>query len=239
MDAGAIVAQLGLEGHPEGGYYKRWYTSDVSICSGLPKERGYDEAHERPSASSIQYLLEGGRRSCLHRIRGDELWFWHSGGPLAVVEILRSPDGKGGVVVRRTVLGPDLAAGQVTCHAVPGGAYFGAYVAPDVPYALVSCVVTPGFDFADWQMHDASELAHIIAGMGLGHNSLAGRPIEGRIGAELDRAQGALSCDVMSVISFLGKGGTAPLPSEEDWARGLQPRGGSETPIQSVDTARV
>ncbi|MBO0787828.1 MAG: cupin domain-containing protein, partial [Actinobacteria bacterium] len=46
-------------------------------------------------------------------------------------------------------LGPDLAAGQRPQYLVPGGCWQSARPAgPDE--TLVSCVVAPGFDFADF-----------------------------------------------------------------------------------------
>lgn len=202
-EAAAHVARLGLAGHPEGGYFSRWYTAPDAVAPAA--SRGYPPGAARPTATSIHYLLEGGRRSCLHRIRGDELWFWHAGGPLVVVELLPprlqgagggGGSGSGSVAVRRTVLGPDASRGHVLTHAVPGGAYFGAFAPRSTPYALVSCVVAPGFDFADWEMHPAGELTHaVLAGEGGGGGG-----------------ERSLPDDVRAVIGYLADGGRDALP---------------------------
>lgn len=205
-EAAAQVTRLGLTGHPEGGYFSRWYTSSDEVpTQQLSSRRGYPIDSKRPVATSIHYLLEGGRRSCLHRIRGDELWFWHGGGPLVVVELLPphlsmldSP-----VTVRTTVLGPDSSKGHVFTHTVPGGAYFGAYCPADTSaYALVSCVVVPGFDFTDWEMHTCSELPAVLL-----------RAAEGHSDRDTESRRVGLSPDVLNVIGYLGQGGEAPLPS--------------------------
>ena len=86
--------------------------------------------------------------------------------PLVVVELLR--DGAGVLQLQRTGIGPDVSAGQVLVHSVAGGSLFGAYAPRDSAWALVSCVVTPGFDFADWQMQDAATLRKEAAAAGLG-----------------------------------------------------------------------
>jgi predicted cupin superfamily sugar epimerase len=137
----ALVSRLGLVPHPEGGYYKETYRSAESIPG-----RG------RSVCTAIHYLLPAGAFSALHRIKSDELWFFHAGGPLVVAEL--AADG----TVEETVLGVDLAAGQAPQHAVPAGRWFGAYPAPGTAFALVSCAVAPGFDFADFELGRRDEL---------------------------------------------------------------------------------
>ena len=48
-------------------------------------------------------------------------------------------------------LGPDLSAGQVPQHVIPGGHWQAARPAGGRE-VLVSCVVAPGFDFADFTL---------------------------------------------------------------------------------------
>jgi uncharacterized protein len=49
------------------------------------------------------------------------------------------------------ILGADLSNGQLPQAVVPGGTWQSAALAGAEP-ALVSCVVTPGFDFADFRL---------------------------------------------------------------------------------------
>lgn len=51
-------------------------------------------------------------------------------------------------------LGRDIAAGQVYQAVVPAGAWFASRCAADGndAYSLVGCTVSPGFDFADFEM---------------------------------------------------------------------------------------
>lgn len=123
-----IVAALGLEPHPEGGWFKETYRSAHSFTpDGYPGERS--------AATAIYYLLHPGERSRPHVVRSDELWLWHSGGPLTLVV--------GGEAL---TLGPDRP--QIL---VPGGTWQSAEPAGADP-VLVSCVVAPGFDYADFTL---------------------------------------------------------------------------------------
>jgi predicted cupin superfamily sugar epimerase len=147
----ALVSAHKLQPHPEGGWFARTYTSPISLRGDLPAP-AWAPGSTRETASSILYLLEGGGTSRLHRIKADELWFFHAGGPLTVAEL--RADGS----VARTALGLDAAAGQRAMHVVRGGTVFGAYVEAGVPFALVSCVVTPSFHWQDWEMPGRSVL---------------------------------------------------------------------------------
>ena len=72
----ARVRTLELEPHPEGGFYRETYRSDVR----LPALAGYPGP--RVAVTSILFLLPAGRRSRLHRVRSEELWLFHEGDPL-------------------------------------------------------------------------------------------------------------------------------------------------------------
>ncbi|MFB8279848.1 cupin domain-containing protein [Nocardia colli] len=104
----------------------------------------FDEFGPRAEAAGVS-LVPGVTDSnlpgdLLGYLRSDELWLWHRGGPL-VLNI-------GGEEI---VLGPDVEHGQVLQAVVPGGVSQAARPAGD-EYVLVSCFVSPGFDFADFQM---------------------------------------------------------------------------------------
>lgn len=159
-----LVKRYNLVAHPEGGYFSQWYASELALSKDLDSR--WEAGSTRSAGTAIHYLCPAGQRSALHSILADELWFWHAGGPLVVVE-LQSPATPGAdAVVKQTVLGPvGAAAGgeraeqAATCtHVVRGGTLFGAYCPPGSAYALVSCVVAPGFDYRDWAMPTAEEM---------------------------------------------------------------------------------
>lgn len=137
---------LDLAPHPEGGWYRQtWRCGPESVPPGYPGPR--------PAATVIYFLLLPGEQSWWHRVRSDEVWLWHAGGPLIML------DGGDGELPAAgpdmVTLGPDLAAGQVPQHAIPGGHWQSARPAAGTE-VLVSCVVAPGFDFADFTLLPAS-----------------------------------------------------------------------------------
>ncbi|MFJ8583249.1 cupin domain-containing protein [Streptomyces sp. NPDC093595] len=133
----------GMEPHPEGGFFRRLYTSPGHVA--LP--RG-----ERPLATSIHYLLTREQpRGKLHRNRSDILHFLVDGGPVRYVTA-----GERGTVEYVT-----LRPGGEHFLVVPGGRWKASHLVEDAPYALVAEVVTPGFDYADHEFATAEDVAHL------------------------------------------------------------------------------
>jgi predicted cupin superfamily sugar epimerase len=139
--ASELVERLGLRPHPEGGWYRETWRSPVMF-----EPDGYDGP--RHAATAIYFLLHPGEKSAWHVVRSAELWFWHSGGPLL---LRRGGSGAEPGDADVVVLGPDVAAGQEPQVLIPPGVWQAAEPAGDEP-VLVSCVVAPGFDFADFRM---------------------------------------------------------------------------------------
>lgn len=137
-----LVALLDLEPHPEGGWYRETWRSTQTL-----RPTGYDGS--RSAATAIYFLLHPGERSRWHVVRSDELWLWHSGGPLTLRfgGSGQQPADESGDVT----LGMDVSAGHRPQVLIPGGTWQAAIPAGAQP-VLVSCVVAPGFDFADFQL---------------------------------------------------------------------------------------
>lgn len=139
-----LAEELELDPHPEGGWYRRTWTSELPVSAA-----GYDGP--RPTATAILYVLGPNERSAWHQVRSAELWLHHQGVPL----LLRTA-GTGdapGADVTEVVLGPDLAAGHQPQALVPADGWQSAQPLGDGE-VLVSCVVSPGFAFADWRVLD-------------------------------------------------------------------------------------
>lgn len=136
-----LAEQLDLQPHPEGGWFRETWRSPVSFSPA-----GY--SGQRSAATAIYYLLYPGEQSRWHVVRSDEVWFWHSGGPLALRLGGSGPNPAAGTDV---VLGADLGAGHRPQALVPGGVWQCAAPDGETP-VLVSCVVAPGFDFADFRV---------------------------------------------------------------------------------------
>ncbi|WP_261663876.1 cupin domain-containing protein [Deinococcus sp. Marseille-Q6407] len=145
-DADFYIRQLQLEPHPEGGYYRQVYAG---------AETPLPDGRRRAQYTSIFFLLRAGFPSHLHRLRSDELWYWHAGAALTLH--LLHPGGRYDAVR----LGPDLAGGEVLQYAVPAGVIFGSSVevaGAGPAFGVVSCMVSPGFDFADFELFTQAEL---------------------------------------------------------------------------------
>ncbi|MGW1072001.1 cupin domain-containing protein [Streptomyces sp. NPDC002537] len=147
-DISELVALLDLRPHPEGGWYREtWRTEAEARPDGYGGPRAF--------ATGIHYLLHPGETSRWHRVRSDELWLWHSGGPLRMRLGGRgaAPDEADGAEV---IVGAAVAEGERPQFLVPGGVWQGAEPAGDEP-VLVSCVVAPGFDFEDFEDSEGPE----------------------------------------------------------------------------------
>jgi uncharacterized protein len=170
--AAQLAASLGLEPHPEGGFFLETYRAAQTLTTA----RG-----ERPASTAILFLVTAESVSRLHRLAGDELWVFQGGLPLELVTI--APDG----VLQRRVLGnleeivrsrvpgdepaarfpvglPEGSRDWLVQALVPAGSWQGARLAggPHLPaeyaWALVSCIVTPGFVFDDFELGDRDAL---------------------------------------------------------------------------------
>ncbi|MGK6313196.1 cupin domain-containing protein [Neorhizobium sp. DT-125] len=130
MEAEDIIEALGMQRHPEGGWYVETFRDD----------RGAARAH----STAIYYLLQAGERSHWHRVRdAAEVWHFHAGDPL----LLRISDGR---TVETITLGIDLAKGERPQGVVPADAWQAAE--PLGRFTLVGCTVAPGFEFASFEM---------------------------------------------------------------------------------------
>ncbi|MDT5008970.1 MAG: uncharacterized protein QOH57_587 [Mycobacterium sp.] len=134
--------RLGMSPHPEGGWFVETWRSEVTIPqSVLPP----DYTGQRSAGTAILFLLMPGQQSAWHTVRSAELWLYHRGGPL-LLEI-----GREQTTATTHLVGPDFHAGQRPQVVVPPGHWQRARPRDSEP-SLVSCIVVPGFDFADFAL---------------------------------------------------------------------------------------
>ncbi|WP_147063860.1 cupin domain-containing protein [Terrabacter aerolatus] len=136
-----LAELLDLQPHPEGGWYRQTWVSPEAVT--LPDGR------VRATATLIHFLLPAGESSAWHRVASDEVWLAHTGS--VVLELggdAGRPPADG--AARRVVIGVDLAAAEESQAVVP--AHVWQRTLPGSADALVSCLVSPGFDFADFQL---------------------------------------------------------------------------------------
>lgn len=131
MTAAEIVATLGMQRHPEGGWYRETFRDD--------------QGGHRGHSTAIYYLLEDGERSHWHRVHdAAEVWHFYAGAPLA---LSLSQDGSWQDVI---ILGPDILTGERPQAIVPAGWWQSARSLG--AFTLVGCTVAPGFEFSSFEM---------------------------------------------------------------------------------------
>jgi predicted cupin superfamily sugar epimerase len=133
--AEGLIATLGLQPHPEGGWYRETW-------------RGPEGLDGRAVGTAIHFLLKAGERSHWHRVDAHEIWLWHAGDPL---RLLLAAEDAG--PVREAMLGGNSDAGQAVQHVVAAHEWQAAEPLPGpAGYVLVSCVVAPGFEFGGFEL---------------------------------------------------------------------------------------
>lgn len=160
MRAQELIAQLGLQPHPEGGHYREFFRSAHGV---LP-----DDGRPRRSAlTSIDFVLQPGEFSAWHRVRSDEVWHLLEAGPLRLWCVPPTLDR-----LERVTLAPAGPTGRPH-HVVPAGWWQAAE--PEGEFAYVGATVGPGFEFADFSFgrDDASFMA-ALARLDLSLRRLAG-----------------------------------------------------------------
>jgi predicted cupin superfamily sugar epimerase len=133
--AAELIAQLGLQPHPEGGFYRELFRSPHAV-------RTADARGLRSALTTIDFLLAEGQFSAWHRVDSDEVWHLLEGGPLRLWLMPPSLDR-----VQAIDLKPVCSDGGPR-HTVPAGWWQAAEPIGD--FAYVGATVGPGFDFADF-----------------------------------------------------------------------------------------
>lgn len=125
-DPQALIENLGLQPHPEGGHYAETFRDPRAVDG-------------RSVGTAIYYLLQAGERSHWHRVDAAEIWHFYAGAPLK----LR-------INQQQITLGPDVLSGEQPQAVVEAGAWQSAESLGD--WTLVGCTVSPGFEFAGFEM---------------------------------------------------------------------------------------
>jgi len=130
------INKLNLIKHPTAGYYAEMYRSVVNVI--LP------DTQIRSAHTAIYYLLSSDEIGHWRRLKSDETFHFYSGEDL-LIHLINT---KGELSLLR--LGhSEIATLQFT---IPAGTWFALEVAKPQAYSLVACCVTPGFDYADYEI---------------------------------------------------------------------------------------
>lgn len=133
-NATELIGRLGLQPHPEGGWYREVHRAAGRVETG----RG-----ARSALTTIYYLLEWGQMSRWHVVSSDEIWHFYGGAPLEL--LVYDTDKR---ALQRRVL-----AGVTSEHEPIGVVRAGQWQAARSvgEYSLVGCNVGPGFEFEDFR----------------------------------------------------------------------------------------
>lgn len=130
-----LIDQLRLEPHPEGGWFRETW-------------RGEAGPGGRSVGTAIYFAVAWDAPSRMHRVDAVELFHWYAGHAVEQLVI----DAEGAATVRR--IGPSLSTGDEPQATVPAGAWQGLHVPNMDGWALLGCTVSPGFDFAGFELAD-------------------------------------------------------------------------------------
>lgn len=126
-----LIEQYQLSAHPEGGYFRETYRSDVTITSPLADS-------SRNAVTQIYFLLGETDVSRFHKVLHDEIWHFYHGAPLRLLELTQQG-------CKEIYLGGEAGSFH---HVIKGGHYQAAESTGE--YTLMGCTVAPGFDFSDF-----------------------------------------------------------------------------------------
>lgn len=144
MTAETIIEKFKLTKHPEGGFYRETYRGEKSIT--------LDKGKVRNTGTAIYYLLKDTDKSHFHKVGSDELWLFHQGESLEIFMITN--EGK----IETKILGNRLDLNEEPQVIINANIWFAARIKDEKGFALVSCIVAPGFDFDDYELGNKNEL---------------------------------------------------------------------------------
>jgi predicted cupin superfamily sugar epimerase len=145
MDSRAqeLIKQLGLQRHPEGGWYREVFRSAAQVQTA-------DDRPARSALTLIYFLLEARRHSRWHKVLSDEVWVYLEGSPLDLWQWDATTNVASCVRLGRI----KLEAGVLPQHVIPAGLWQAARTTllPGDGFTLVACAVAPGFSFDDFSL---------------------------------------------------------------------------------------
>ena len=136
------INNLNMEKHIEGGYFKESFRSQDEVNK------------DKKLWSSIYFLLETGEVSNFHRLKSDELWYYHDGEALTIYMI--TPEGE--LITKK--LGKNIEKGEAPQVLVEKGCIFGSAMNND-GYALVGCMVSPAFQYDEFELFKRDDLLEL------------------------------------------------------------------------------
>ncbi len=150
MTADEVIQLLKLEPlRIEGGYFRETYRSRWTVSNEYLPEGTHGS---RSIGTAIYFMITPETFSALHRMPGTEIFHFYLGDPVIMLQL--SPDGSS----RTVTLGNDLLRGQEPQVVVRGNVWQGSRLAPGGKFALMGTTMSPGFDYADFEVGAGEQL---------------------------------------------------------------------------------
>lgn len=136
------IKNLEMIPHVEGGYFKESFLSEDNV------------RENKKLWSSIYFLLRTGEVSNFHRLKSDELWYYHDGEAVTIYMI--TPEGE--FITKQ--LGTDIENGESPQVLVPKGYIFGSAMNKE-GFSLVGCMVAPAFEYEEFELFEREYLLNL------------------------------------------------------------------------------
>jgi len=150
QDYRTIIERLNLLPHPEGGYYRRHWQSDIE--AEAKDSQGRIIHPIRSIGSSILYLLPSHEVSAWHRVSCDEMWHFYAGSSLRILTLSSNNE------LGEFVLGNRLELSEMPQIIIPRSTWFCAEVMNADSYTFCGCTLWPSFSYADFDLADREML---------------------------------------------------------------------------------
>lgn len=147
-----VIERLGLVPLPgEGGFFRETHRSVLSISGAVLPSRF--QGSSRHTSTAIYYLLTDETFSALHRLKSDEIYFFHTGDPVLLSLVNESGE------LSHVTLSNRLIDDEQCQEVVPSGIWQGSRLLPGGKWALLGTCVAPGFEFSDWELASSATIS--------------------------------------------------------------------------------
>ncbi|MCJ1483315.1 hypothetical protein MMC06_003482 [Schaereria dolodes] len=174
-----LIIKLGLQKHPEGGYFVETDRDPLRIHNPfqlgdiIPQSsqltNGQDNDSTRSASTTIYYLLTPANpRGVFHRNKGRTIHTLHRGRGRYVIIHADEMQNGGKARIETFVVGHNIQRGERLQWLVEGGKYKASFLLPDAEATedseglLISETVVPGFEFSDHDFMVADTLPGMV-----------------------------------------------------------------------------
>lgn len=149
QDVEYLKNTYGLQSHPEGGYFKEVYKSQIIF-----QDPNLFNGEKRSASTFIYFLIDEGNRSYWHRLKSDEIWHFYCGSTLLIYTFNEET-----LELKEYWLGNKIQDPKNEFMVIiPKNLWLGAKLLDSKAYAFVGCSMAPGFEYEDFELAKLDEL---------------------------------------------------------------------------------